>query len=109
MPKVVIEMSLSLDEFIAGPDDAVDQPFGGRDARRLHDWLLAGPQPYEVNSFFRPAGRNREFVDPLFRTTGALLTGRRTYDLVNGWAAPTRYRACRLSCSRMRHPPTSQG
>jgi dihydrofolate reductase len=85
MPKVVIEMSLSLDGFIAGPEDAMDQPFGGRNARRLHDWLLVGPQPYDVNSFFRPAGRNRELVDALFHTTGALLTGRRTYDLVNGW------------------------
>jgi dihydrofolate reductase len=85
MSKVVIEMSLSLDGFIAEPDDTPDQPFGGRNARRLHDWLLVGPEPYERNAFFRPEGRNREFVDALFHTMGALLTGRRTYDLVNGW------------------------
>jgi dihydrofolate reductase len=85
MSKVVIEMSLSLDGFIAGPEDTADQAFGGRNARRLHDWLLVGPQPYEANAFFRPEGRNREFVDALFHTTGALLAGRRTYDLVNGW------------------------
>lgn len=85
IPKVIIEMSLSLDGFIAGPGDTRDHPFGGRDAPRLHDWLLAGPEPYERNAFFRPEGRNREFVDALFHTTGALLTGRRTYDLVSGW------------------------
>jgi dihydrofolate reductase len=85
MSKVVIEMSLSMDGFIAGPNDTPDQPFGGRNAQRLHDWLLVGPEPYERNAFFHPEGRNREFVDALFNTTGALLTGRRTYDLVNGW------------------------
>lgn len=85
MPRVVVEMSLSLDGYIAGPGDAPGHAFGGRNAHRLHDWLLVGPEPYERNAFFRPQGRNREFVETLFETTGALLTGRRTYDLVNGW------------------------
>ncbi|HEX5207368.1 MAG TPA: dihydrofolate reductase family protein [Steroidobacteraceae bacterium] len=85
MPRVVVEMSLSLDGYIAGPGDAPGHAFGGRGAHRLHDWLLVGPEPYERNAFFRPQGRNREFVETLFETTGALLTGRRTYDLVNGW------------------------
>jgi hypothetical protein len=40
-----------------------------------------------LGGFFRPEGRNREFVDALFHTTGALLTGRRTCDLANGWGA----------------------
>jgi dihydrofolate reductase len=84
-PKVIVEMTLSLDGFIAGPNDTPSQPFGGRNAKRLHDWLLTGSEPYEANTFFRPEGKNRNFVDNLFRTTGALLTGRRTYDLVNGW------------------------
>jgi dihydrofolate reductase len=79
-------MSPSLDGFIAGPDDTPDQPLGGRNARRLHDWLLNGPALYEGTAFVRPAGdRNREFFDTMFKTTGALLCGRRTYDLVNGW------------------------
>jgi dihydrofolate reductase len=86
MSKVIIDMSLSLDGLIAGPDDTPDQPLGGRDARRLHDWLLAGPELYEGSTFIRPEGRNREFVDTIFLTTGAMLTGRRTCDLVNGWS-----------------------
>lgn len=85
MPRVVVEMSLSLDGYIAGPGDIPGHAFGGRSAHRLHDWLFSGPEPYERNAFFRPQGRNREFVDALFQTTGALLTGRRTYDLSNGW------------------------
>jgi len=85
MSKIIIEMSLSLDGFIAGPGDTPEQPFGSRNAQRLHDWLFVGSEPYAQNAFFRPEGRNREFVDALFHTTGALLAGRRTYDLVKGW------------------------
>lgn len=76
MSKTVIEMSLSLDGFIAGPGDTPEQPFGSRGAKRLHDCLLVGPEPYEENALSRPEGRNREFVDGLFHTTGALLAGR---------------------------------
>jgi dihydrofolate reductase len=85
MAKVIIDMSLSLDGFIAGPADLPDQPFGGRNAQRLHDWLLAGSELYEGSTFLRPPGRDRELVHAMFATTGALLTGRRTYDLANGW------------------------
>ena len=85
MSKVVVEMSLSLDGFVVGPDDQPGQPFGTRKAERLHGWMLSGSEPYEGSTFIRPEGRNREFVDRFFHTTGALLTGRRTYDLVNGW------------------------
>ncbi|HEY1544307.1 MAG TPA: dihydrofolate reductase family protein [Xanthobacteraceae bacterium] len=84
MSKVVVEMSLSLDGFVVGPDDRPGQPFGTRKAERLHAWLLSGSEPYE-GTFLRPEGRNRELVDAFFHTTGALLTGRRTYDLAHGW------------------------
>lgn len=85
MPSVVVEMSLSLDGYIAGPGDVPGHAFGGRNAQRLHDWLFTGPESHERSAFFRPQGRNREFLDALYETTGALLTGRRTYDLANAW------------------------
>lgn len=63
MAIVLLDMSMSLDGFIAGPND---EPGG------LHDW------------FFSPPGgvtdSNREVVDESVRTTGAIVTGRRTYD-----------------------------
>lgn len=84
MTKIVIDMSMSLDGFIAGPDDTPAQPFGSRNAERLHDWLFSGSEP-DREGFSRPEGRNRQIVDAMYCSTGALLTGRRTYDLVNGW------------------------
>jgi len=57
MGKVLLDMNMSLDGFIAGPND---EPQG------LHDW------------FFSPAGG--EVVDESVRKTGAIVMGRRTYD-----------------------------
>jgi dihydrofolate reductase len=86
MTKIIIDMTLSLDGFITGPDDTPKQPLGGRDGMRLHNWLLGGEKLYPGSTFLRPAGRrNWDRFDAMFRSTGALLTGRRTYDLVNGW------------------------
>ena len=57
MGRVLLDMAMSLDGFVAGPND--------EDAG-LHDW------------FFSPAGA--EAVDESVRNTGASLVGRRTYD-----------------------------
>lgn len=57
MGKVLLDMAVSLDGFVAGP---------GGEPNRLHDW------------FFSPAGA--EAVDESVSNTGAILIGRRTYD-----------------------------
>ncbi|HEV8453444.1 MAG TPA: dihydrofolate reductase family protein [Gemmatimonadales bacterium] len=38
MPKVVCDMSVSLDGFITGPNDSVEQPLG-ESGERLHEWV----------------------------------------------------------------------
>lgn len=85
MGKVVIDMSMSLDGYVAGPDDDQEQGLGGNGGEHLHDWLFSGQEPSQLSPFFRPEGRNREVTDELLTSTGAMLTGRRTYDIVQGW------------------------
>jgi hypothetical protein len=41
MSKVVLHMWMSVDGFIAGPDDGMDHGLGVN-GERLHDWLGAG-------------------------------------------------------------------
>jgi dihydrofolate reductase len=84
MTKVVIDMSMSLDGYIAGPNDSFGNGLGDG-GMRLHDWLFSGSEPSPHSDFFRPEGRNRAVADELFTTTGIMLTGRRTYDLTRGW------------------------
>ena len=83
--KVVLDISMSLDGFIAGTNDGPTNPLGDG-GMRLHDWLWGKkPKRAGVAPGQGATGSNREVIDELFSTTGAILTGRRTYDIVNGW------------------------
>ena len=61
MAEVLLDMAVSLDGFVAGPNDELGE---------LHDW------------FFSPAGA--EAVEESVRNTGAIVIGRRTYDQGDG-------------------------
>jgi dihydrofolate reductase len=70
----VLDMSMSLDGYIAGPDDFL----GGDDGERLHGWFAPG----EENA--PPSGPSGTFHDQ-WRSAGAVLTGRRTAELMDHW------------------------
>ena len=72
----VLYMSMSLDGYIAGPDDRPGNP-GGDGFGRLHDWL----EPAERESG-RARGAAGELYDEM-TATGAVLAGRRTVEQVN--------------------------
>jgi dihydrofolate reductase len=67
MGSVVIDMSMSLDGYIAAPDDTPEQGLG-EDGMRLHDWAFDDPSVFE-----------RVFGN-LVEETGAVIMGRRSYD-----------------------------
>jgi dihydrofolate reductase len=70
MSSSVLYMSMSLDGYIAGPDDEPGNP-GGDGFMRLHEWYYADGESG------RPAGPAGEVVDQM-NATGAVLVGRRT-------------------------------
>ena len=67
MGKVVIDMSMSLDGFIAAPNDTPANGLG-EDGMRLHNWMFDDPSVFE------------DFYGKAFAETGAVIMGRRTYD-----------------------------
>src|SRR5437667_9050957 len=71
-------MSMSLDGYIAGPNDEPGNP-GGDGFMRLHEWF-ATPD----GEFFRPSGPAGELIDEI-NATGAVLVGRRTVEQVDHW------------------------
>jgi dihydrofolate reductase len=82
MSASVLYMSMSVDGYIAAPNDSPDNP-GGDDFMRLHEWYGLGPDgrrggPVEKSG---PAGH---FLDEI-KTTGAVLSGRRTVEQVDHW------------------------
>lgn len=84
MADVIASITTSLDGFVAGPNDTPERPLG-EGGERLHDWILAGNHTSKHNDFFRLSRQNREIFDALFDATGAIVAGRRTYDIVEGW------------------------
>jgi dihydrofolate reductase len=96
MTKVVIDMSMSLDGFVAGPDDGKKHPLGRHGGEHVFDWFFSGTEELH-DPLFRPApGVNRDEVERMFAESGAYIFGRRTYEIANGWggrhpvnAAPT--------------------
>lgn len=84
MARVAIDMSISLDGFIAGPNDGPQLPLGGRGGEQIFNWYFSGKTPYK-GTMFRPKPGSRRVVAEMFQEAGAMLTGRRTYEIANGW------------------------
>ena len=85
MSKVVIDMSMSLDGFVAGPDDGKAHPLGRHGGEHVFDWYSSGDEEYH-DPLFRPApGANRDEVERMFAESGAFIFGRRTYEITDGW------------------------
>ncbi len=82
MSSTVLYMSMSLDGFIAGPNESLDNGLGDG-GHRLHDWALKDPGAGHKAS--RPTGANGEVWEEMM-ATGAVVAGRGTFEPAGGWA-----------------------
>jgi dihydrofolate reductase len=71
----VLYMSMSLDGFVAGPNE---------EPGRLHDWLSDGVSTDPSGVPGRPPGVNGHVFDEMM-ATGAIVAGRGTFEPANGW------------------------
>ncbi|MGA3185273.1 MAG: dihydrofolate reductase family protein [Candidatus Dormibacteria bacterium] len=83
MSRSVLYMSMSLDGYIAGPNDEPGNP-GGDDFTRLHDWYRfasdAGPAAETTDA----SGIASQFLSEI-KETGAVLAGRNTVEQTDHW------------------------
>jgi dihydrofolate reductase len=80
----VLYMSMSLDGFIAGPNET-DENGLGDGGERLHDWAMTGVGAGENGvPELTPGGVNGQIVDE-FMSTGAVVAGRGTFEPAGGW------------------------
>jgi dihydrofolate reductase len=84
MGTVVVDLTVSLDGFIAGSDDGPDLPLG-RGGEQLFAWMSAGPESNRVDTWLAPPDASKVVVDEWMRDGGAIVSGRRTFDIANGW------------------------
>ena len=71
MGSAVIDVSMSIDGFVAGPNDSADLPLG-EDGERLHEWIFH-PEAQQ--------GGDAQIRKELMARVGAAVIGRRTFDL----------------------------
>jgi dihydrofolate reductase len=92
MTKVVFDISISLDGFITGPDQATEGPLG-RGGERLHEWAFGDE-------------RGKELLSAAVADVGAIITGRRTYDdSIAYWGADGPTGAARVPTFVLTHKP----
>lgn len=81
---IMTGLSTSLDGFIAGADDSPEQPLGvGGD--RLFKWFGDGDTPSRYYPSFRMSAASANFFDEFAGRNGAVIAGRRTYEIARGW------------------------
>ena len=83
MSSTVLYMSMSLDGFIAGPNEGPGNGLGDG-GHRLHEWAMTGDGDVNVESLRRSGGVNGKLVDE-FMSTGAIVAGRGTFEPAGGW------------------------
>ncbi len=79
MGKLFLDISMSLDGFVAGPDQTLDAPLG-QGGERLHEWAFA------LKAFRQPHGLaggetnvDSQVVEESLRNVGATVMGRRMF------------------------------
>lgn len=71
MTQVVVDISVSLDGYVTGPNVGLDNGLGdGGEA--LHEWVFNG------------TAEDRNVLDAAFEATGAVIQGRKLFDIIDG-------------------------
>lgn len=94
MGKVTLHFSMSLDGYVAGPGVGIDQPMGAG-GEQLHDWLFAALR----------SEADLQVEKEIFASVGAVVIGRRTFDVGIGPWGDTPFPArCFVLTHRKRDP-----
>jgi len=83
MSATVLYMSMSLDGFIAGPNEGPGNGLGDG-GHRLHEWVFEGAAANPSGVPGRPPGVDGEVYDEMM-STGAVVAGRGTFEPAGGW------------------------
>jgi len=88
MGKVITNVSMSLDGFIAGPQDDVQQ---------LFKWYFGGTEAFEVQGgrmTLKVSPESARLLAESIATTGAMVAGRRMFDLAGAWGGNPPFAPC---------------
>ena len=87
MGKVVFNMTMSLDGFVAGPNDGPGNGLGDR-GEQLFDWYFKGDTEIKLSEgtpVLRVSKQSAEIIRNALQSYGAGIWGRKTFDITGGW------------------------
>jgi dihydrofolate reductase len=84
MTKVLSGITVSVDGYVAGPDDAPGKGLG-EGGERLHYWVFGGPWTYDNEPEGEATGEDAAWLAEATSGLGAVVAGRWTYEAANHW------------------------
>lgn len=87
MSKVIVELSMSLDGFVAGPNDGPENGLGDG-GERLFQWYSSGDTAFPLpgtDMVFRISRASAELLQEEWSNLGAMVAGRRMFDIAHAW------------------------
>jgi dihydrofolate reductase len=84
MTKVAAGITISLDGYVAGPDDGPGRGLG-EGGERLHYWVFGGPWSYDEEPRGEPTGTDKELLGEAMARVGAVIGGRNTFEAAGAW------------------------
>ncbi|MHB8241539.1 MAG: dihydrofolate reductase family protein [Solirubrobacteraceae bacterium] len=84
MSKVTAGITVSVDGYIAAPDDGPGRGLGAG-GERLHNWVFGGPWRYDDETRGEPASEDAAWMAHAMAQLGAVVTGRTTYEAAGHW------------------------
>src|SRR5262245_1115476 len=83
MGAVIVDLSVSLDGFVAGANDGPDNPLGDG-GEGLFAWMNAN-EANRVHPYLAPPDESKIIVEEWMAGAGAMIYGRRTFEIAGGW------------------------
>jgi dihydrofolate reductase len=84
MTKVLAGITMSVDGYIAGPDDGPGKGLG-EGGEQLHYWVFGGPWSYDSESLGEASGEDAAWLSEAMARLGAVVSGRWTYEAADRW------------------------
>jgi dihydrofolate reductase len=84
MTKVLAGITMSVDGYVAGPDDGPGKGLG-EGGERLHYWVFGGPWTYEDDPKGEATGEDAAWLEQTVSRIGAVVGWRFTYEAARHW------------------------